>query len=350
MENWAAAGALPPSTASRHPDYTLPEPIYRKQDNFLYQGAADLRWRSAFGDETNGTYLAAARETVDYVRADRSTHQEKGGARVQLVYETKHSGSVSDRALRFGELYGFYRFRFPGVTANVKVGQFVIPFGLASVYDTSLLPIHSLYDKSLGLRLDIGTMLEGQYGPYHYAASVTDGSGPNRRDYNNGRLWAFRLERIVDTEFGKFQIGGSLLTGRGPVTDFNTELPPSGTSGARQFKDITRFAGDGQYFLGRLTGRGEIVFGADDTKPVWGWFGEGDYRFLPRWEGVLYTRTWNFAVHPQEYSSTGIGLNYRLTDKVVLRGLYEYEADTPLADHARPVVVRRFTVQTRLNF
>jgi len=64
---------------------------------------------------------------------------------------------------------------------------------------------------------------------------------------------------------------------------------------------------------------------------------------------VVYSRTWNFPVHPQQYSSSGLGLNYHFMPGVVLRGLYEYESDTPL-DGSRSFVVRRFTLQTRLNF
>lgn len=309
-----------------------------------------MRYRSSYGDETNGTYIAATRLTVDYVHANPITMEEKDGARVQVVYEDNTTQGISSHALRFGELYGFDRFRFPGVTANVEVGQFVIPFGLAAAYDSSMLPIHSLYDKSLGLRIDVGTMLEGEYGLYHYAGSVTDGSGPNRRDFNNGRITSFRLERTLVTDLGKFEIGGSLLSGRGPVTDFSTELPPSGTSSARQFVDITRFGGDAQYWLGRLIARGEVIAGADNEQSVWGYFAEADYNVFGRVQAVLYNRTWNFPIKPEQYSSSGIGANYLLGRGLVLRGLYEYERDSPLPAGTLPIVIRRFTIQTNIGF
>ncbi|MBC8103055.1 MAG: hypothetical protein H7Z41_10765 [Cytophagales bacterium] len=335
-----------PSTATRRPDHTAPNLLYRRKNNFVFQGATDLRYRSAFGSETNGTYIAATRFTGDFIRAN-SDGGEQGGARLQLLYETDNRGTAVNR-VRASEAYGYYRFRFPGVTANVRVGQFVLPFGLIAVYDTPLQPIQPLYEKSLGLRVDTGTMLEGEYGPYHYAGSITTGSGPNRRDINDGRIYAFRLERTVDTVIGRVQVGGSLLSGQGPVTDIGTELPASGTSGARDFVRITRFAGDGQYFLGPWTARGEIVFGANDEDPVWGYFAEGDYRVLPRLELVTYIKRWDFPVKPQQLSAIGFGANVTVGQGVVFRVLYEYERDVPLGSD--PFVTRRFTVQTRLNF
>jgi len=340
----------PPSIATRHPNRSYLEGIYPKRGNLLHSVETDLRFRSSYGNESNGTYIAAARLTGDYVRADRQNGQEKGGVRAQVVYEAKSSRGISDHALRFSELYGFYRFRFPGVSANVRFGQFVIPFGLAAAYDSSMLPVHSLYDKSLGLRVDIGAMLEGEYGPYHYAGSITDGSGPDRRDFNNGRIIAFRLDRAINTQYGRIEVGGSILSGRGPVTNFQTELPPSGFSGARQFKDITRFAGDGQYHFRAVTARGEVVFGADDQKALWGYFGEGEYRFLPSTSVIIYNRTWNFPVHPQQYASSGLGIRYAWRPSVLLNALYEYERDAPLPTGTPPIVIRRFTVQTRLAF
>jgi hypothetical protein len=336
-----------PSTATRRADHQSPDLIYRRQNNYFFQGATDLRYRSAFGSETNGTYIAATRFTGDYVRANPTTGDEQGGARVQLLYETDNRGTATDR-LRASEVYGYYRFRFPGVTANVRVGQFVLPFGLIAVYDTPLQPIQPLYEKSLGLRVDAGTMLEGEYGPYHYAGAITTGSGPNRRDINNGRLYTFRLERTVETKIGRIQIGGSLLTGKGPVTNFDTELPASGTSGAREFVRMTRFAGDGQYFLGPWTARGEIVFGANDENPVWGYFAEGDYRVLPNVELVAYIKRWDFPIKPQQTSSLGFGANFTVARGLIVRALYEFERDVPIGND--PFATRRFTIQTRLNF
>jgi hypothetical protein len=139
-----------------------------------------------------------------------------------------------------------------------------------------------------------------------------------------------------------------MLAGQGPVTSFETELPASGTSGARNFVRMTRFAGDGQYFLGPWTARGEIVFGANEESPVWGYFVEGDYRVLPSVELVTYIKRWDFPVKPQQISSLGFGANFTVARGLILRALYEFERDVPIGND--PFVTRRFTIQTRLNF
>jgi hypothetical protein len=344
----------PPSTATRRPDLFAPPTIYSHKDNFLFDGAADVRYRTRTTntesvDHTIGSYIASTRLTAEFVRASVATGEERGGARVQLLLENDNQGTSLNK-FRASELYAFYRFPFPGVSATLRGGQFVIPFGLAAVYDTPLQPIQSLYEKSVGLRVDTGLMLEGEYGLYHYAASLTTGSGPDRTYKDNGHVVSFRLARAVETRLGRFQVGGSLLTGTLPVTTFQTELPPSGFVGARDYVHKSRFAGDGEYYLGKLTARGELIFGADDQNAVYGFFGEAEYRFRTRTEAVFYNKIWNFPVRPQELSATGAGLNYDLGGGLTLRGLFEYERDVPPTAGISPTIVHRITLQTRLNF
>ena len=232
----------------------------------------------------------------------------------------------------------------------MRGGQFVVPFGLAAVYDTPLQPIQTLYTEAIGLRVDTGAMLEGEYGIYHYAASLTAGSGPDRSRDARGHVVAFRLSRAVETRLGRFQVGGSLLTGTLPVTNFAYDLPPSGLVQTGNYVHKSRFAGDGEYFLGRIVARGEVIFGADDQDAVYGYFGEVNYQFRKRVQAVGYLKTWNFPVKPQQKSELGAGLNYDLGGGILLRGLYEFERDTPQIAGVNATVVRRITLQTRLNF
>ena len=346
---------MPPSTALRRPDLFAPIPLYRNRNNLFFAGAADVRYKTQTtnndANTTVGSYIAASRFTADYVRANPVTGEERGGARVQILLENNRRGTQLNK-VRASELYAYYRFQFPGVSANVRVGQFVLPFGLLAVYDTPLQPIQPLYEKSLGLRVDTGVMLEGDYGLYHYAGSITNGSGPNRlvNDTNRNKVIAFRLERTVESRIGRFQVGGSILSGRLPVTNFATELPPSGVSGARDYIDKTRFAGDGEYFLGKLVARGEVVFGGDGQNPVYGYFAEGDYRIHRRVGAVAEIKRWNFPVRPQTATTLGAGLNFDIGGGLTLRTLYEFERDVPQAAGARADVQRRITVQTRLSF
>ncbi|GAB4466291.1 MAG: hypothetical protein OHK0029_37520 [Armatimonadaceae bacterium] len=351
---------IPPSTASRRPDLFAPLPFYERRNNYFFAGAADLRYRtltSSGEDETIGSYVSAARFTGEYIRANPSTGDERGGVRLQFLLESDNRGTRLNR-LRMSEAYVFYRFLFPGVSATIRAGQFVLPFGLIAVYDTPLQPIQPLYERALGLRVDTGLMLEGDYGPYHYAASITRGVGPNKQDEDSMGVLAFRLSRVLPAQlgnfrFGQLQLSGSLLSGRLPVTGFSTELPPSGFTGASvaaEYVKKTRFAADAIYEYGPFLGRGEIVFGSDDQEPVWGYFAEGNYQVVSRLTAVAFARRWNFPVRPERAQAYGVGLNYTFGKELVLRSLFEYEEQIPADGSLDRTVIRRFTLQTRLNF
>ena len=346
----AACRAQEPSgAAAAAPAGRPPSPIAggRAEETLVYSGAADLRYRSA-DQETRGSYLAATRLQADWERAGL-TGGFRGGARVQLLLETDGLGTRADR-LRASEVYGFYDFALQGVSARVKVGQFVLPFGLLAVYDWPLQPLQPLYEKALGLRVDTGIQLVGEYGPFRYAGSITTGVGPNRSDFDANKVVTFRLARTVFTPFGPFEVGGSLMTGRGPVTTIDTELPASGTSGARRFVDKTRFAADGVYVFKPLTLRGEFVFGGDDEDAVWGYFAEADYEVTSRLSLIAFRRLCNFAQKPMSASSTGLGADYHFGNGLRVRALFEYQRDVPLPAGTSPLVVKRFTLQTRINF
>lgn len=350
---------VPPSTAARRPDLFAPLPFYPSHNNYYFVGATDLRYRTLTTDRTSknpnpqtvGSYIAATRLTFDYVRANSDTGDERGGFRTQVLIENDNAGTSLNR-IRPSEVYGYYRFLFTGVSANARAGQFVLPFGLLAVYDTPLQPIQTLYESALGIRVDTGFMLEGDYASYHYAASITTGAGPNRGDVDTDRTITARLARAFPTRLGKLQVGGSLLSGRLPRTSFSTTLPPSGRSLTRSadFVPKTRFAGDGQYEFGKLTARGEIIFGGDDQNPVYGHFLEVDYKWKPRFSVTGFSRRWDFAQRPQSTSTLGVGVNYNMGRDLVLRSLYEFERNTLDKAGTPPVISRRISLQTRLNF
>ena len=335
-----------PATSGLYPGSTVRE--FRGKDNFGFETNLDFRFRDS-SREDNGVYLAAGRLTADWVRANPANRDERGGVRLQLLLETDSKGTVID-SLRFSEAYAYYTFLSGGVSARARVGQFVLPFGLIAVYDTPLQPIQPLYETALGVRVDTGVMLEGRWGPYLYAGSFTMGGGPNRSDFDGNKVASFRLARTIDTRYGRVDVGGSLLTGRLPVTSFETELPPSGTAGAREFVDKTRFAVDGQYALGRWLGRGEVIFGADEADEIFGYFLEANYRATPRLGVVGYSKRWDFPVKPQRTTSVGVGLNYQVSKWFIVRSLFEYQRDVPLTEQGDPFVVKRFTLQTQVRF
>lgn len=329
------------------------------RDSLTYQGTMDVRHRDASRDQQRGSYVAATRFQFDWTRANPQTAQVQGGARIQLLWESDRRRGTSTNSLRASELFLFYDFALPGVSGRAKVGQFVLPFGLMAVYDTSLQPIQTLYDRAIGLRVDTGLALEGEYGPYHWAGALTTGAGPDRSDPDGSKLITFRLGRTVATSLGVFEVGGSLLSGRAPQTSWDTELPASGYSYGRAFVDKTRIAGDGQYFFGPLTLRAELVFGGDGDESVWGYFAEANYKVTPRLTLVALRKLWNFpeqsdpAVNYSQSNSvatTGAGINFNFGNGLFVRALYEFERGVALDTSVDPIIIKRLTLQTQFRF
>lgn len=319
-----------------------------ERDTFTVRGAADLRVRET-DKEGDRSYIAATRLTSDWIRRGGKT-----GARAQFYLENQGERDTNGGSrLRASELWVSREIRLPALAepARLTVGQFPIPFGLTALYDP-LQPIQPLYEKALGVRVDTGVRLDGDYGVYRYSVAATTGAGPLlRTGYRAGGAVTFRLERTVETELGRFVVGGSLLSGRLPVTGANSQLPASGTVENRySLVNKTRFAADGQYLFGPVVLRGEVMFGGDGPNAAWGYFAEGNYRAADRLTLVAMRRLWNFADSIQVASSTGLGANYDVGRGLTVRALYEFQRDVDLPAGTAPRVAKRLTLQTRLNF
>ncbi len=233
----------------------------------------------------------------------------------------------------------------------------MLPFGLLAVYDTPLQPIQTLYEKSLGLRVDTGVMLEGRYGDYRYAGSITAGTGPNRIEFDDNAVFAFRLARSVNLpKIGPAEIGGSLLSGKLPRTDSSTLLYPSGTVETQSVVKSTRFAADGQIFRDPWTFRGEIVFGGNDNEPVYGYFAEANYRINRNFSTVAFGRRWDFTNQPSRATALGFGGQYippiHLNDRFqwTLRAVFEFERNVPETGQGNTQVYRRLTLQSFVQY
>lgn len=337
----------PASTATRRPDLFAPLPVYPRSLNFLVEGAVDLRSRPK-GLFERELFAPAARLTTELILADPTSGDEQGGVRLQWLAEPFDRTKDTPDTLRVSEAYGFYKLLLPGAMATVRAGQFVLPFGLAAVHDTTLQLFNALAEKSVGLRVDNGVMVEGDYGPFHYAGSVTSGGGPNR--IGRGGVLAARLERHFLTQAGRIQIGGSMLTGRLPQTSPSFLLPPSGTvPAATTTVRKTRFSADVQYGVGNVTARGELVFGADEELPVFGYFGDGRLAVAPNASAVVVVKRWDYPTRPESTHVAGIGFDLAVGRGFVVRTLLERERnDGPSG--TGPVFDRRLTVQTQVRF
>ncbi|MBC7805863.1 MAG: hypothetical protein H7145_06905 [Akkermansiaceae bacterium] len=344
-----------PFTSTLYPGSTVRR--FRGKDNFGFRFEGDLRYRSVTGlGEQSGTYVSAGRLTTDWVRANPLNRDERGGVRVQMLLETDQRGTVIEK-LRLSEAYGYYTFLSGGVSARARVGQFVLPFGLLAVYDTPLQPIQTLYEKSLGLRVDTGVMLEGRYGDFRYAGSITAGTGPNRVEFDDNAVFAFRLARaVVLPKIGPAEIGGSLLSGKLPQTNSNTLLYPSGTVETRSVVKSTRFAVDAQLFRNPWVFRGEVVFGGNDNEPVYGYFAEANYQIQRDLSAVAFSRRWDFETKPSRATSIGFGGQYSPPIRIgsqfqwTIRTLFEFERNVSEPGEGSTQVYRRLTVQSFLQY
>lgn len=325
-------------------------------------GALDLRARNSASGRTGGVYVNSAE--IDLQHAISSGGRTRGNIVLQLIAEDPpdiHDG----QDIQIGEAYVLYQLPIhwdSETTTFLKVGQFQVPFGLLAVYDPHLKIIQPLYSDALGVRTDFGIALSGTlYGHLQYDASLTTGSGPNHADVDPNRLVTLRLGRTFDTRNGLVNFGGSLLSGRLPVTDldaadpFAVELPPSGRVRAnrldtadKRFTPKTRIAIDATYKYKSIVGRGEAIAGADRDHRVQGYFGEANYNFTRR---AAVTGAYSVFVYPQGNSTNSIGsagMTYSFSRKVSASAIYQYLRDVPR--DAGAAVRHRFTVQMLMRF
>lgn len=355
-----AATAPAPTGEPPLPPAFQPSPIPLGH-GVLVGGALDLRTRQSDAGRTGGAWVNTAE--LDFQHAITKRNDPKGKIVLQIIAEDPPD-TRRGRDLQLGEAYLLYRLpvRFdPGTTAFAKLGQFQIPFALLAVYDPHLSVVQPLYSQSLGLRTDWGLGLSGTlYGYLQYDFSLTTGTGPNHADVDPNRLIAFRLGRTFVTRNGAVTVGGSLLSGRLPVTDtdathpFAQELPPSGRVRAyrtdtrgEHFTPKTRTAGDATYTRGRTTARGEAMIGADRDARVQGYYAEANYGFTPTVSALAAHSLWVYPVGNSSASRTSGGLTYS-RGRLSLAAVYEYLRDAPRAADSN--VRHRLTLQALLRF
>ncbi len=353
----ADAPSLPAPADAPLPPVFQPSPIPLGSE-LLVGGALDLRTRTASTGRHGGVWINDAE--LDFQHPITRKGQSVGNVVLQVIAEdppdTAHGQDV-----QIGEAYLLYKLPIQTDTAStafLKVGQFQLPFALLAVYDPHLDIIQPLYAQSLGLRTDWGAALSGSfYGYLHYDFALTTGTGPNHADVDPNRLVTFRLGRTFSTRNGVVNVGGSLLSGRLPVTDpdadnpFATELPASGRVRAYRgagFTPKTRIAGDGTFSYRSVTARGEAMIGADGNNRVLGYFVQGDYAFVRR---VSLSAAHSLFVYPVGNSNASredLGLSYAAGRDLRVSGVYEYLRDVPRDEEGR--VRHRFTIQLLLRF
>jgi hypothetical protein len=266
---------------------------------------------------------------------------------------------IHRRGAALGEAYIAYKLPIApdsDSTAYLKAGQFQIPFGLLAVYDPHLDIVQPLYAQTLGVRLDWGVGVSGRfYGLLNYDFALTAGVGPDHVAIPSQRVATFRLGRTFPLSEGSVNVGGSLLSGRLPVTDINAEnpfteeLPPSGRVGADEgYVQKTRIGGDITLEYNKWVARGEAVTGADQDQKIFGYFAEGEYKATDRLSGLIAQSYYQYPNNNSTYLRTSFGGVYRIDPRATFRIVYDLMRDTP---HDEPSADRkRLTMQLLLRF
>lgn len=194
---------------------------------------------------------------------------------------------------------------------NIRGGHYLLPFGLLATYDTERLLLQGLERSSLGIRKDSGAMVNGRFGSWDYAASVTDGLSDVRFvDSGANPVLTARLAYVR----GDSQIGISTLVG-------NVHLDPEFGIGSG-FQRERRAALDATHSFGPLTLRAEVVGGTKDGRPVGGGLVLADYALTPKLELNTRYADWSGG---GEHHSPGVGLTYQLRTGLFARAAYSHQ-------------------------
>jgi hypothetical protein len=321
---------------ARNNPIVLPNPLA----HLLINGALDLRIRNSSNGRTNSPYIQSLeldlQEPLNYHKV------QQGSIFVQMMGENPpdvvHPNGIAEFAI--GEAYVSYRLPIAtdtDSTAYIKVGQFTLPVGLMATYDSHQEILQTLYPLGIGERTDWGVSIAGRfYGILDYNAAITAGTGPGNLYSVPDRVVTFRLGRLFVTNYGTFNLGGSLLGGRlptteiDPLTGFAPDLPPSGKVTALYgYEEKTRVIGDGQWNFRNITARGEAMFGYDSNNSVIGSFAEGEYAFAQGLSAVIADTYWNYGVNGSSTSDIATGININYGQNIAVRTLYEFQQNIP---------------------
>lgn len=196
---------------------------------------------------------------------------------------------------------------------NIRVGHYILPFGLLSDYDTERLVLQSFELLSLGIKLDTGINVLGFIGAFDYAISISQGVGRNRlADADENKLVTGR----ISWQGEDMRIGLSTLIGRVLVDEDSSLRDEAGSSSIYE----KRLGLDIAKYVGPLVLRGELLIGEDENNTVGGGLLLAGYALSPKLEINLKYAHWqkdgnrNFIGAGFTFSM-GSGLFLRLADE-----------------------------------
>lgn len=272
--------------------------------NFQLSGGIDGRYENIDGDGNNvemeGLFL-------NY----RKVFKDEKGDRVIAVAQLDMDNNFE----KIRPYQTYLQYKGPLGKWNVRIGHYILPFGLLSDYDTERLVLKTLELLSLGIKLDTGIELLGYMGNFDYAISLSQGVGRNRlTDVDNDKLVTARVGRKTDD----LNVGLSVLAGKILTEENSTIREDIGSSNLyakRLGLDVTRY-------LGPLDLRGELIVGEDDNEIVGGGILKADYALTSKLELNLKSAHWQRS---GGRNFMGAGFSYEVSKGLFLRVADEYQ-------------------------
>jgi hypothetical protein len=206
--------------------------------------------------ETRATLNNGNRDVVDFA--------------LQWPYYTQMEGvDGRGKPMHFFNAYGIFKLGLG--KPNIRFGQFVIPFGNLTYYETHAKPLQSLFPESLGIRLQRGVGVEGILADYDYWIAI---AGDDKARSVTGRL-----ARRLDLSHGILSGGVSALYGR-HLPRFSSLLDPLMDEAFSDMPldhsivltDKLRAGVDVEYSSAKDLWRAEVISGSDSDGLVNGQF------------------------------------------------------------------------------
>jgi hypothetical protein len=231
----------------------------------------------------------------------RQVFSDSTGDRVMLVIQFDFEDNFTE-----SHFYNTYlHLKGPLGKVNLKVGRYIVPFGLLAYYDTERLLIQTLDPVSLGIKTDVGAQLFGFYHRWDYAISLSNGAGQRWSDLDNNKLMIARF----GSEWDDLKLGLSYLNGK--ILAFDAHAT---------YKNL--FALDAERYSGAALFRIEGILGTENQRSVRGGFFGFDYALTPSLE--LNSK---YAIWKKEQTThfLGLGFSYQFMPGIFFRVADRYQ-------------------------
>ncbi len=261
-------------------------------------GGFDTRYRKTNGEpntfELHGAFLNM-----------RKVFSDELGDRLILVTQYDFEDNFQESHF----YYTYAQLKGPLGKINLRIGRYVLPFGLLKYYDTERLLLQTMEKQTIDIKTDVGAQVFGYLDDLDYAFSVTNGVGLYWKDVDENKLIIARIGlNFDDNRFGLSYLNGRIFA---PAT---SEFPVEEYS----YKRLIAF--DLQQYVDLFTIRGELTYGRVDAENTGGGFAGIDYALLPNLDANFKYALWNTG---RNEHFIGAGLSYN-----ILTGAYFRFADT----------------------